>query len=476
MSDPGAIPSIEGLEGAGPRVSRISLPRRAVLRGAGTLVALPWLEAMASAGAPLDSAPPTRRLVYVYAPNGVHVDRWRADSVVEGRDKRRRRAPGVAALGDLPPLLEPLSSVRRNVLLLRGLTQDKARANGDGPGDHARAAAVYLTGVQPLKTEGQVRLGESADQRAARLVGGRTRVRSLSLGLEAGRQSGQCDSGYACAYSGHISWQSPTTPAAKESDPQRVFDRLFRGGDPGRSAEARERRANERRSVLDFVREESRRLERRLGAEDRARVDEYETGLRELERQLSFGGAAHVGEVPDSARPERGPRSFAEQADLMGALIRLAFETDVTRIATLMLGNEGSGRRYPEVGARDGHHNLSHHKGDPEKLEQIGAINRLHMEAFGRFVEGLEGARDRGGSVLDRSMVVYGSGIADGNRHDHHDLPVALVAGKKTRIRGGRVHSFERNTPLNNLHLALLERLGVEGEPLGDSTGTLSLA
>ncbi len=475
MSDPAADRSIEELEGAGPRVSRVCLPRRAVLRGAGTLIALPWLEAMASAGAPVESAPATRRLVYVYAPNGVHVDRWRAPVSEGGGAKPRRRAPGTATLDGLPPLLEPVSDFQRNLLLLRGLTQDKARANGDGPGDHARAAAVYLTGIQPLKTEGQVRLGESADQRAARLVGGRTRVRSLSLGLEAGRQSGQCDSGYACAYSGHISWQSATAPAAKESDPQRVFDRLFRGGDPGRSAEARERRAKERRSVLDFVREESRRLERRLGAEDRARVDEYETGLRELERQLSFDGAAHVGEVPDSARPERGQRSFAEQADLMGSLIRLALETDVTRIATFMLGNEGSGRRYPEVGAREGHHALSHHKGDPEKLEQIAAINRLHMEAFGRFIGGLEGARERGGSVLDRSMVVYGSGIADGNRHDHHDLPVALIAGKKTRLRGGRALSFERNTPLNNLHLALLERLGVEEAPLGDSTGVLSL-
>lgn len=472
MTEPRGDVSIEELAGAGPRVSGLRLPRRAVLRGAGTMVALPWLEAMASASPSCPPARGVRRLVYVYAPNGVHVDRWRTPAPDQAR---RERGPQSESLTDLPPLLTPLEGVRRRVLLLRGLTQDKARANGDGPGDHARAAAVYLTGIQPLKSEGQVRLGESADQRAARLVGGQTRLRALALGLEAGRQSGQCDSGYSCAYSGHISWQSATTPAAKESDPQRVFDRLFRGGDPGSSAAARERRAAERRSVLDFVRGESRRLERRLGAEDRARVDEYETGLRELERQLAFGSAANVAEVPDSARPQRGKLGFAEQADLMGALIRLAFEADVTRVATLMLGNEGSGRRYPEVGAREGHHALSHHKGDPEKLGQIAAINGLHMEAFGRFVGGLEGAREAGGSVLDRSMVVFGSGIADGNRHDHHDLPVALVAGKKTGLRGGRVLSFKRNTPLNNLHLALLERLGVDASPLGDSSGALSL-
>lgn len=464
---------IEELAGAGPRLTA-RLPRRAVLRGAGTVVALPWLEAMASAGSLPGVAAAPRRLVYVYTPNGVHVDRWRT-AAPEAR-AGDGRGPAEARLTELPPLLRPLAGLERNLLLMRGLTQDKARANGDGPGDHARAAAVFLTGVQPLKSEGRVRLGVSADQRAAAAVGERTRVRALVLGLEAGRQSGQCDSGYSCAYSGHISWQSPTTPAAKETDPQRVFDRLFRGGDPGRSAEARQRRARERRSVLDFVRDESRRLERRLGAADRARVDEYETGLRELERQLSFDGAAHVGEVPDDARPGRGVRDFARQADLMTSLIRLAFETDVTRIATLMLGNEGSGRRYPEVGAREGHHALSHHKGDQTKLEQIAAINGLHVEAFARFVRGLEGARESGGSVLDRSMLVFGSGIADGNRHDHHDLPVALVAGKRTRLGGGRVLTFERNTPMNDLHLALLERLGVEAAPLGDSGGVLRLS
>ena len=466
---------MEELAGAGPRLTAARLPRRAVLRGMGTAVALPWLEAMASA-APSGpggraSAPPTR-LVYVYTPNGVHVDRWRT----AGEEGERAPEPGARRLGELPPLLRPLDDLKERVLLMRGLTQDKARANGDGPGDHARAAAVYLTGVQPLKSEGRVRLGLSADQRAASTVGEATRVRSLVLGLEAGRQSGQCDSGYSCAYSGHISWQSPTTPAAKETDPQRVFDRLFRGGDPGRSAAARLRRASERRSVLDFVRDESRRLERRLGAADRARVDEYETGLRELERQLSFEDAAHVGAVPEEARPDRGVRDFARQADIMGALVRLSFETDVTRIATLMLGNEGSGRRYPEVGAREGHHALSHHKGDREKLDQIAAINGLHVEAFARFVGGLGAARERGGAVLDRSLVVFGSGIADGNRHDHHDLPVALVAGRRTGLKGGRVLTYERNTPMNDLHLALLERMGVTPAPLGDSSGVLPLS
>ncbi len=473
MTEPREDHSIEELTGGGPRVSAAHLPRRAVLRGAGTLVALPWLEAMATASAPLRPVAPTRRLLYVYAPNGVHVERWRTPVAEEDA---RRPLPRSERLKELPSLLSPLEGFRKRLLLLRGLTQDKARANGDGPGDHARAAAAYLTGVQPLKSEGQVALGQSADQRAAQEVGGRTRVRALALGLEAGRQSGQCDSGYSCAYSGHISWQSATTPAAKESDPQRVFDRLFRGGDPGRSAEARERRAAERRSVLDFVREETRLLERRLGAQDRARIDEYQTGLRELERQLAFGSAAHVEGVPDDARPERGQLAFAQKAALMGGLIRLAFETDVTRVATLMLGNEGSSRRYPEVGAREGHHALSHHKGDPEKLAQIAAINGLHMEAFARLVQGLESTREGGASVLDRAMVVYGSGIADGNRHDHHDLPVAVVAGRKSGLRGGRVVSYARNTPLNNLHLALLERLGVEPAPLGDSTGALSLA
>ena len=470
MSDGMNEESIEQLAGLGPRLGRVALPRRSVLRGAGVMVALPWLEAMASA-ADLDDGGPPRRLLYVYVPNGVKVDDWRQqlpDGAPDAGELDRRPLTGEWPIASLPPLLEPLTPWKESLQILRGLTQDKARANGDGPGDHARAAAAFLTGVQPLKTEGRVRLGVSADQLAAQHVGAATRIRSLALGLERGRQSGQCDSGYACAYSGHVSWESVTTPAAKEIVPQRAFDRLFRGGDAGRSAEARRRRAAERRSVLDFVRDESKRLEKRLGHGDRARVEEYETGLRELERQLAFPGAAHVDAVGDDARPTGVPATFREHASLLADIVALALQTDTTRIVTLMLANEGSQRRYTEVGVREAHHTLSHHGGDAAKLGHIAAINRLHVEALSYLLQRLGAAEEAGGSVLDASMVVYGSGIAEGNRHDHHDLPLALVAGARTGLVGGRTIAYEKNTPMNDLHLALLERLDVRGVSLGD--------
>ncbi|MFT5731669.1 MAG: hypothetical protein ACJAZN_003162 [Planctomycetota bacterium] len=488
MDDASRDESVGALEGQGPRVSGRALPRRAVLRGAGLAVALPMLEAMvpsAHASARLSGrevVAPRRRLIYVYVPNGIHQGGWRQAIPTEdpsgAAQETRRRGPNLTEgeyTGlELPELLTPLEDLREHVLLLRGLTADKARANGDGPGDHARASAAFLTGVQPLKTEGRVKLGVSADQIAARQIGGRTRIRSLALGLERGLQSGQCDSGYACAYSGHVSWETENVPAAKETQPRALFDRLFRGGNGEVSAAERRGRRSERRSLLDFVREESALLSRRLGAADRARLEEYETGLRELERQLSFDGAAHVEGVSDEARPDGRPRTFAEEARLFGKILTLGLEVDVTRIATLMYGNEGSGRRYHEIGVSEGHHPLSHHGGDPEKLAAIGRINRLHMAAFAELAKGLAERSELDGTLLDSTTLVYGSGIAEGNRHDHHDLPILVLGGKASGVRGGRTLVSARETPLNNLHGALLERLGVsEGLTFGDSTGPL---
>lgn len=479
----GDVP-VESLAGRGPRVSARALPRRTVLRGAGVAVALPWLEAMAGAspaasaqdgpsGATTEAGP--RRLAYVYAPNGVHTGLWRGEVPV---DDRGHPAPGRAPIADLPPLLEGLGRWRGSMQILRGLAQHCARANGDGPGDHARAAAVFLTGVQPLKTEGRVRLGVSADQVAAQTVGGATRVRSLVLGTETGRQSGQCDSGYSCAYSGHVSWESATVPAAKQTDPRRAFDDLFRGGAASVPREERERTTRRRRSLLDFVRSESKALSKRLSTRDRARIDEFETGLFELERQLSFDGAAHVDAVGEEARPGSRAATFAEHAELLGDVLALAFETDQTRIATLMYGNEGSNRRYTEVEVKEGHHSLSHHRGEPAKLEAIERINRLHLASLDRLLERLSTAEGEDGhSVLDATMLVYGSGIAEGNRHDHHDLPILLFGGAATGLEGGHRLCFARNTPANDLHLALLQRMRVEveGLRLGDGRGPLAI-
>lgn len=471
MDDPSTYQerTLDGQAGQGPRLTARPLSRRTVLRGAGVALSLPALEAMAVAR-PAAAGPRPRRLVHVYVPNGVRLDHWRQAVPMEGRHPKA----GARPLGELPPLLQPLEPFKASLQLLRGLAQDKARANGDGPGDHARASAVYLTGVQPLKTEGRVRVGISADQIAAQQVGGATRVRSLALGTETGRQSGQCDSGYACAYSGHVSWESATTPAAKDTDPRRVFDRLFRGGDPARSASSRREAQARRRSLLDFVRAESKALSKRVGKADRARLEEYETGLRELERQLDFPGAAHVDSVPDDARPPAGLGNFETHARLLGDVLTLALEADVTRIATLMYGNEGSGRRYVEVGVKDGHHGISHHGGDPKKIDAIGRINRLHMASFARLVGQLAERPDgEGRTLLDSTMLVYGSGIAEGDRHDHHDLPMVLLGGRDTELQGGRTTAFSRGTPAGDLHLALLARMGVTDAKLGDARGPL---
>jgi hypothetical protein len=432
---------------------RTALGRRTLLRGAGTVLALPLLEAMLPARGRVES-PPTRS-AWIYVPNGVHLADWRVPALTDADPLPQ----------ELPWILAPLR--RERFSLLSGLTQDKARANGDGPGDHARAAAVFLTGVQPRKTEGQVRLGPSADQIAAAVVGGATRLRSLELGCERGKSSGQCDSGYACAYSSNVSWLSETTPAAKETSPRLVFERLF-----GRGPVAAER-ALRRRSVLDNAGAEAERLRGAVGRDDRHRLDEYFEALREIERRLDFADAQQVA-VPEDARPSGTPRDYGEHARLLADVLVLAFRTDSTRIATFMLADEGSNRSYRELGASEGHHTLSHHGGDAEKQARIRAINRFHVELLAYLLDGLAAVREGGQSLLDATQLVYGSGIADGDRHDHHDLPVLLCGGGNGALHPGRHVVFPRETPLGNLHLALLANMGVACDALGDATGLLA--
>jgi len=433
-----------------------TLHRRTFLRGAGTLIALPALEAFGLAA--VGQAP--RRLVYVYVPNGVHMPAWTPQA--EGQLPEA-----------LPPTLAPLAPWRRELSVLSGLTHDKARANGDGPGDHARASAAFLTGMQPLKSEGKVQLGISADQLAADELGDVTPFRSLVMGAERGRGSGQCDSGYACAYSNNISWHGPTLPAAKEVDPKRAFDRLFRGGVDAESAAAAAERLERRKSVLDFVRTDTKHLARQLGSEDRQRLDEYCEGLRELERRIEATARRERLDVPDEARP--GERdSYEEHLDQLCDILHLALVTDSTRIATLMFGNEGSNRSYRSLGISEGHHSLSHHGADPEKEQKIATINLFHTRVLARLLEKLYETQEGGKRLLDSTMLVYGSGIADGNRHTHHELPVLLCGRGGGSLEPGRHVRWPENTPMNNLHLALLERMGVTAERLGDSTGVLA--
>lgn len=436
------------------------LSRRTFLRGAGASLALPWLEAMLPASArglgAVGAPQPAARLLYWFVPIGVQRDAWFPTE--EGR------------LATLPPTLEPLAAFRERLSVLGGLAADKANANGDGPGDHARSAAAWLTGVQPLKADGRVRLGPSADQVVADALEGTTPLRSLAVGCEGVLRSGQCDSGYACAYSTHVSWRSATTPVLKEHRPGALFDRLFRGADAGLSDADRARR----RSVLDFVADDARRLSRRLGAADRAKLDEYATGLRDLERRIAHLERTAT-DVPDGARPEGTPSDLGELSGVMTDLLVLALEQDLVRTATFMFTNEGCNRAYRELDIREGHHGLSHHRGDEDSVAQLRRIERYEVERFAYLLERLAATRDGDGSLLDGTLVCFGSGIADGNLHDHVDLPTLLAGGEGAGLEHVGYRRYERGTPLNDLHLALMERMGVRVESFGDGRAPLAL-
>jgi hypothetical protein len=430
------------------------LDRRTALRGLGLALALPLLERMAPARDASRAAP--RRAVFLYVPNGIHMPDWRP------------RGEGEAL--ELGPTMEPLAPWRDALLVISGLTHDKARPHGDGPGDHARSAGSFLTGCHPKKTDGPIEAGISADQLAAREIGNATRLRSLELGCEPGRLGGQCDSGYSCAYSNTISWSAPHVPLPKETDPRLVFDRLFRDEASELPEALRDEHRRRRRSVLDFVRDDVTRLERQLGAADQRKLDEYESGVRELERRIAF--LEQRGREAGFQRPAELPDNYADLARLQADLLALAFETDTTRIATFLLANEGSGRSYPALGAPEGHHELSHHGGDPEKLRKIAAINRHHVELLAHLLQAL--SRKEGEStLLDSTLVAYGSGISDGDRHNHEDLPILLAGGRNCDVRGGRHLRVAPETPCTNLWLSVLDRLQVSVPALGDSTGRL---
>jgi hypothetical protein len=427
-----------------------------VLRGLGAAVGLPWLESLLPRAAAATPAGPPVRLGFVYVPNGVNMARWRPAEV--------------GPLGDLPPALEPLEGVKDKVLVLSGLAADKARSHGDGPGDHARAMAAFLTGAHPRKTDGaNILAGVSADQIAAERLAEFTRLPSLEIGCEAGGLTGVCDSGYACVYSSTLSWKSPTQPLPKETDPRLVFERLF-GGDDGRRAERRETR----RSVLDFIRDDARRLAGRVGAADRRKLDEYFTALREVEERMERMERLPPPALPASLAPPAVPPELEPRIRLLCDLLVLAFQTDTTRVCTFSLANEGSNMRYANLGINDGHHELSHHGGDPEKLAKIATINAFHAAQFGYLLGRLQAVREGEGTLLDQCVIAYGSGNSDGNRHNHDDLPLLLAGRGGGTIRTGRHVQFADETPVTNLWLSMLARAGVDVEAIGDSTGPLA--
>lgn len=445
------------------------LSRRAVLRGVGAAIALPALDSIAPASAYSARAGAVApvRMAFLFVPNGMNMEHWTPGGL--SRVGQETAEP----LANLPSILEPLAAVKPKMQVLSGLAQHNGFALGDGPGDHARSAASWLTGVHPKKTAGaDIRNGISADQVAAARLGGKTRFGSIELGCERGGVAGDCDSGYSCAYSSCISWRSETTPVAKEVNPRLVFERLF--GAPNANAEALRLRTQQRRSILDFVLEDASGLRAKLSGKDRQKVEEYLESLRDVEKRVAaFEQANPAGLVPSGQVPKGVPADYADHIRLMGDMMILAFQTDATRVATFMFANEGSNRSYRTVGVPDGHHDMSHHSGDPAKLEAKRKIDLFHVQQLAYIVNRMDSIKEQNGTLLDNTMLVYGGGIGDGNRHNHDDLPILLAGGGNVGLKGGRHVRYPSNTPMNNLFLSLLDRLGIPVETLGDSTGKL---
>jgi Protein of unknown function (DUF1552) len=440
-------------------ITRKHLPRRSFLRGLGAAVALPALDAMTPA---LAAAPkPPIRLAFVYVPNGVvNIDWW--------------TPKGEGTTYAFPRLTKPLERFRDDILMLTGLDDHNGNALGDGPGDHGRAGASFLSGVHCKKTAGaDIQAGISADQAAAQLLGARTRFASLELGCEDSRTVGNCDSGYSCAYTNSISWRTPTQPNPPEVNPRHVFERLFGTADRSLAPGVRARRAEYRKSILDLVRTDTQHLLGTLGASDKRKLDEYLHAVREIETRIASAEDANREFTPPLEKPAGIPIDFRDYARLMCDLLLLAFQTDLTRISTLMFAREGSMRVYPEIGIPDPHHPLTHHRNNADWIEKVAVINTLHVELFTYFLDKLKTAKEGDGTLLDHSMIVYGAGISDGNRHNHENLPIVLAGRGGGSLKPGRHLVYKPGKPMTNLYLALLDCMGAHPERIGDSTGRL---
>jgi hypothetical protein len=440
--------------------TRKHLARRTFLKGMGAVVALPVLDAMTPAfarAAQLQKAPV--RLAFTYVPNGIVMTDW--TPAAEG------------AAFEFTRIMKPLEPFRNDMLVLSGLAHKNGAALGDGPGDHARAGASYLTGVHPRKTAGaDIQNGISVDQIAAQHLGDRTRFASLEIGCDDSRTIGNCDSGYSCAYTNSLAWRGPASPMPPETNPRLVFERLFGDIDTSLSPEVRARRLQYRRSILDLVSERTSRLSSDLGPSDKRKLDEYLTSIREIERRIERAEQDMTNLTPSIDKPTGIPVEYPDYVNLMFDLQLVALQTDQTRIITMMMGREGSMRTYPEIGIPDPHHPLTHHRGNAEWIEKVTQVNTLHMKLFAGFIDKLKATPDGDGSLLDHSMIVYGSGLSDGNRHAHDDLPI-LMLGRGGGFRMGSHMVYPKQTPMTNLFLTLLDRMGVPSERIGDSTGQI---
>jgi hypothetical protein len=398
-------------------------------------------------------------MAFVYVPNGIDMRHWNPD--YEGK------------LGELPKILKPMEPFREDVTLLGNLTHNTGRALLDGAGDHGRCCGSYMTGIQVKKTTTDIKAGVSMDQIVANYVGKETRFPSLELGLEDARQSGDCDSGYSCAYTNNLAWRSETQPLPPILDPRALFERLF-GNGRVLSPEARAREAKYRKSILDFITEDTKKLEGGLGPTDRRKLDEYLTSIRSVETQLEKAERDNAQIDPHMEKPYGVPADFAEHFKLMTDMMTIALQADLTRVMTFLVTHEGTSRAYRELGISDGHHPLTHHQGRMELLDKVTQINCYHVQQFAGWVEKLKSTKEAGGSLLDNCMIVYGAGLSDGNRHLHEDLPTMMVGRGAGTIKSGRRLVARRETPMCNLFLEMMDRMGVHMEHFGDSTGKLA--
>ena len=435
------------------------LPRRTFLRGLGTTLALPLLDSMIPAMARAAAKAPPVRLGFVYHPTGMIMERY--TPLTEGTGF------------EFTPSLKALEPFRDRINVLTGLAQMNGMALGDGPGDHAREGATWLTGVHPRRSESDIHVGVSADQIAAKVLGQQTQLASLEISLETPTLAGTCDQNYSCAYTNTVSWRTATTPQPMEYSARAVFERLFGEGESTDPA-ARLAAIREQRSILDYATGSIDRLETRLGASDRNKLSEYLDAVRDIERRIQKAEQQNAEmKLPTMERPDSMPDNFPEQARLMIDLQVLAWQTDMTRVITFMFGHAGSNRSYREIGISDGHHSISHHQNDPVKIDKVARIDAHLLETFGYYLGKLKSTQDGDGTLLDHTLIVYGSSLSNANVHMHHNLPT-ILAGGGAGMKGGRHIVYPQQTPLNNLFLNVLDLAGVPTDGFGDSTGKLN--
>jgi hypothetical protein len=446
-------------------ITKMALPRRTFLRGMGTVLGLPLLDAMVPAlSAMVPPAAAARRLGFIYMPNGVAknstIDYWTPKG--EGKDF------------ELSQILTPLEPFRDRMVVVSGLDQNQAETGNDGAsGDHTRGTSSWLTGVYPKRTEGaDVRNAVSADQIAVSALGKDSVLPSLELAIDLNFLAGQCENSYSCVYLNTLAWTSPTTPLPTENNPRIVFERLF--GDGG-TAEHRAAQARQNQSILDSVLDDLHRVEHRLGPADRTKVSEYVDAVREVERRIEGTESRTETELPTLDRPKGIPERFDEHVKLMYELQWLAFRADLTRVVTFMLGRELNFRTYPEIGVTEGHHGLSHHQDRPEQIAKYAKIGVYQAQLFAGFLEKLQSTSEGDGTLLDHSLFLYGAGLSNPNTHAHTDLPLLVVGGRDSRIEGNRHLVFRGQKPMTNLLLSLLDRVGVHADTLGDSNGRIEM-